>query len=488
MEASTKSMPARRSPLRLGRFSRDVLWYSLARIGPALLSGIGVFIFSRRFTPAEFGTYSVAYAAVAAVLVILTEWVAQPAARFYKEYAHSGRLPVYSSTLMRLVTVSLAATVVAALTFLAVGWELWGWQMALAAAFFLVLQALISMIMPILPASLDSRAFTMFQTMLPAIQMLFAVTLVSLFSPNPAWLMWGWVCAAAIVFPAAFFRVRRHLVFEEGAASRDSARFLRFGLPMLFWLLCAQLLNFADRFLIQYYRGSEEVGIYSVNYNLVSGIGAILGFPIVFAAFPLILDLWAQKRVAEIGGTLRRMTELYAFVAFGLLGLLMCEGGALGDYVVGPRFHEGMRIFVPVFAGMILWYSSMLGNKGLELAERPQIIMAIAMLSVGVNVLLNIAFIPKYGYVAAAYTTLASYAFYTTCIWLSVRSSIPWDIPWMGVLVYAVAMLLSAAAAAALPQDSIVWVVARLAVFGSLFCLGAILRWKDLRAAVALLS
>ncbi len=58
------------------------------------------------------------------------------------------------------------------------------------------------------------------------------------------------------------------------------------------WTSECRVLDLSDRFIIELFRGSEEVGIYSANYTLVNMGILFVATPLLSAAVPLIVDAW----------------------------------------------------------------------------------------------------------------------------------------------------------------------------------------------------
>ena len=71
----------------------------------------------------------------------------------------------------------------------------------------------------------------------------------------------------------------------------------------------------------------------------------------------------------------------------------------------------------------------MYGHKPLELLERTRSMLVMAVVCAAVNVALNIAFVPRWGYYAAALSTCASYALYPVLVFFVLPKSYPWRIP-----------------------------------------------------------
>jgi O-antigen/teichoic acid export membrane protein len=113
------------------------------------------------------------------------------------------------------------------------------------------------------------------------------------------------------------------------------------------------------------------------------------------------------------------------------------------DVLLGDEFRAGYVIHLPVAAGAVLWGASMLGHKSMEFAERTTLMLWDVLIAAVINVSLNLVLVPTFGYVAAAYTTLASYAVYVALIWWQARGLVPWDIPYRQVVLNVVAAIVS---------------------------------------------
>src|SRR5438045_605162 len=77
--------------ISITRFIKDTFRYSPASFLPAILGLIASAIFTRIFSPSEYGEYSLVLAVVGPLTIIATEWAAQPIGRFYAEYEKQGR-------------------------------------------------------------------------------------------------------------------------------------------------------------------------------------------------------------------------------------------------------------------------------------------------------------------------------------------------------------------------------------------------------------
>jgi O-antigen/teichoic acid export membrane protein len=458
----------------LWRFAHDVLSYLPQKIALSVISFLNVFLFTRLLSPEAYGVYSLVMAIIGPAVVLLTEWAAQPIGRYYSEYKMQ-RLPSYPATISTLLAITIFGGGIVAIGFLFFVGYRWGILMGIAAALLLFLQALHQLVLPIVPASLDPSFYGLVQVSRALLTLGLSVGLAFLIGPRPEFLLWGAVFGFVAVLPLLLRRVSREIgeLRLSFSSTPDLRRFARYGVPLMVWFFAAQLLYVGDRYVLQAFRGSAEVGIYSASYNLITGVAGFLGAPITMAAFPIIMHMWAHNRRDSLRQTLTTMTEWYLLLGIGLVGCTALGANLLLSLALGAAFREGYSVLLPVLAGQILWQASMLGHKGMELMERTYWMLILACIAAIINLVLNLILVPSYGYVAAAYTTLLSYGLYTFLIWVFSRRFVPWSIPFRSV-VLAMIIATSAAGIAQVVQSgsTVAQALLRILIFSSLYVTG----------------
>jgi O-antigen/teichoic acid export membrane protein len=214
-----------------------------------------------------------------------------------------------------------------------------------------------------------------------------------------------------------------------------------YGIPLIGWMLCSHVLQISDRYIIEAFRGSAEVGIYSANYNIVVMGFGLVSTPILLAAHPIIMDAWEHDRHDDIPRVIARFSRYYLIATAPVFAFVAVFSAEIVSLVLGETFREGHRIMPILLAGVLAWGMSMYGHKGLELAERTRTLLALIVLVAVTNVVLNLVIVPRFGYVGAAYTTVGSFLLYPALVYPITRSSIPWLIPWAGAVKVALCAL-----------------------------------------------
>ncbi|MBQ9859068.1 MAG: oligosaccharide flippase family protein [Clostridia bacterium] len=191
---------------------------------------------------------------------------------------------------------------------------------------------------------------------------------------------------------------------------------LKVCLPFAPHLLSMTVLNSTDRIMITAMRGEVENALYSVAYNVAMVVTLLLN------SLNSAYSPWLAHRLMDDDyASVRKVGKYYICLFLGLgLGLLLVAPEVLlimggQDYVVAKP------IMIPIAIGcMCQGLYTMFVN--IEQFYKKTVGMAVASATAAaLNYGLNLWLIPKFGYVAAAYTTLIGYLWLLAIHMLLVR-------------------------------------------------------------------
>lgn len=174
-------------------------------------------------------------------------------------------------------------------------------------------------------------------------------------------------------------------------------------LPMGAILAIFTIYNRMDTIILQYFKGSEAVGLYGVAYRVFEVL--VLGAAyFANSIFPLISNL-AGKNNAKLADVYRK-----SFVILLFLGVLV----AVANYFLAPlavailggqEFTASVMPLRILSLALIVSYFNHLNGYTLIALGRQWYSLAIAVIALVVNVSLNWVFIPIYSFQAAAFIT-----------------------------------------------------------------------------------
>ena len=179
---------------------------------------------------------------------------------------------------------------------------------------------------------------------------------------------------------------------------------LSFNIPLVPYYLSQVIFNQSDRLMINKICGRGDAAIYGVAYSLAT-ILVFIVTSIHSSYTPWIFEKIEKKEVVDNS---RVSLILSSIIAFMLLGIVMLAPEVV--YIMaGPNYSKAIWAVPPVAMSVLLLYYADLFDCILFFYESKIFLAIAAILSALINIVLNAIFIPMFGFVAAAYTTLASY-------------------------------------------------------------------------------
>ena len=186
--------------------------------------------------------------------------------------------------------------------------------------------------------------------------------------------------------------------------TKTETEIYRYSLPVVLMIVVNTALSLSDRFLIEYYLGYEDLGLYSAGFRLGSLIQlCTMGLLIVWPSKALKMKELDNSKV---------LISKYIFNVVILLSLLSLLFPILikqGYSLYYPKNYLESFVLVPIItmSFVVLALESYL-SIGIFYSKKTKIKLYLSAICLLVNILLNVIFLPLLGYVFAAYTTLLS--------------------------------------------------------------------------------
>ena len=228
----------------------------------------------------------------------------------------------------------------------------------------------------------------------------------------------GRVLVAAAV-NALLFSVLYIVIAKKGKHFFDKKYWiyaLKFNLPLLPHYLSQIILNQADRLMIDEYCGASFTAYYSVAYTLA------MVLQILNTSISGTMNPWIYKSIKEND-----------FKKIGNVSYIVLVLIAVANFVVVAAAPEFLVILAPEQYQVAVWvippvtvsvYFTFLYNLFATFEyyyEKTGYVMMASVSGAVLNVVLNAIFIPKFGFIAAGYTTLVCYILYAVAHYLFLR-------------------------------------------------------------------
>ncbi len=182
---------------------------------------------------------------------------------------------------------------------------------------------------------------------------------------------------------------------------------LQYSLPIVPHGISQVVLSVFDRIMIKDMVGSVEAGIYSFAYTIYTL------FKVVATSLENVWKPWVYEKMDKKDyESVRKNGVSYAFAMAILTSLVLMVSPELIKILGDREYWDSVDCVVPVVVGGYFAFLYTLPSTIEYFYGKTKFIAMGTMMAAGVNILLNYIFIPKYGYIAAAYTTLVTYILY----------------------------------------------------------------------------
>lgn len=203
------------------------------------------------------------------------------------------------------------------------------------------------------------------------------------------------------------------LLKEQGLARPDFnivKTYFPFCLPLIIPQLMAWVISLSDRYFISYFRGAEEVGIYSAAYGVPQFMGGI-NDAIWFVLLPVIFRLWNSGSQEEVKKYFTRAAKLYSM--FGIpaaFGIILLANPALTILSTAEVGQESWKVVPFICLSSICYVIYGYGADIYLVQRKTRQVALFVTTAAAVNAAGNYLLIPAYGILGAAIATLIAYA------------------------------------------------------------------------------
>lgn len=179
---------------------------------------------------------------------------------------------------------------------------------------------------------------------------------------------------------------------------------LLFNLPLIPHYLSAFVLNSSDKIMISYLINEESTAFYAVAYSIAS-IALIIWSAIDASLMPYTFQKLKENDHRSLN---KVVVSIMSVFSVGCLIVILLGPEAV--LLMGSKgYSEAAIVIPPVVGGVFFQIQYFLYSNVLYYYKKPRYVMVGSIIAALANLVLNYFCIKRFGYVAAAYTTLFCY-------------------------------------------------------------------------------
>jgi len=413
-------------------FIKDTLKYIPSILGPAVTGLLSVLIFSRLFDPDQYGDYILAMTTVNVMGIISYYWLNSAILRLLPKYIELQKTNIFCSSTLLLAIIGIALS--ASLSFIIIiglknliPQSLY--RLISLGVLLLLVISFYDMCLVTLTARRKIMAYGIFFIWRSLAPIVLGSIMVVFFNFGIEGLLWGNIFGLLIFIPFAYKIAFNESINIPADCSRSVAEeIIKFGFPLVPAVLSVWVLRLSDRYILEYYRNSYEVGLYSIGYDVSEKALHLVSAALMLASGPLIVYTWEKKGKQATEDFVEKLTRYYMLVSMPLVLMMCLLSNEILALISQPAYIEAWKIVPFISVSTFLVGLQWMGQRGLLLANKTDLIMYCYLGCGTVNIILNLFLVPRYGFIAAGATTLLSYALLLLVIGISTRKYFAWRV------------------------------------------------------------
>ncbi|HEX5009722.1 MAG TPA: oligosaccharide flippase family protein [Planctomycetota bacterium] len=187
-------------------------------------------------------------------------------------------------------------------------------------------------------------------------------------------------------------------------------------------------LHNADRYVLNGLRGEGDVGLYGFAYKLGLIPNFLLLTPFLMVWYPFIFSVGDAERQKEL---IARIAAYFLAVVTGAVLLISIFAPELVRLMAGkPEYLVAWPAVPWVCAGYWLWAAFQLAQTGFFIRKRTSTLPWLTGTAAAFNIVANLVLIPRYGWMAAAWITVATFLLLLVLTLRAVRPVFPVNFLW----------------------------------------------------------
>lgn len=286
------------------------------------------------------------------------------------------------------------------------------------------------------------------------VALVFGVTLALLWSRSANSLLIG-LCLGDLVALGigARFMKQRGLISPTSFDPPLLRHCLAFSLPLAASELATTLLGTADRVLIQYYLGSQQLGYYAAACAMAGYLQEALQVPLNLALVPLYIKTWHTQGVEETSKLVSQTLDFFLMACGLITAVSFSSARQLIVLISSHKYEPAYPLLGPLVVGFLLYASSTFLSAGFIIQKKTALLARLVAISFVVKTALNIVMLRRWELWGAVIPSIIGFALMTgLSAWYS-RQMLSIRVPVRHLLLYTGATIAATLAGNAFNSD-----------------------------------
>lgn len=401
-------------PSQIQKIFSDTIIYTIGSVFNRLLPFLLLPIYTLYFPPAEYGIFSLVYSFWFFVSVFYLYGMETAFQKLFLEAKDDSlKKKIYSSTLILIFSTSvffsiiiyfLSDTIASKIT----GSTSNGYLIRLL-AFILVADSLYRFPMILINSIQRSKLYSFLNSLAVVLNVAVNLILIIVYKQGIEAIFYSYLVSYTFLFIISLIPSLKYFNFSVSTDTvkdllKNAHLFLYYGIFLI-------SIDLIDRFILEYFKGSAEVGIYSASYRIGIVMNLVItGFKVAWT--PFFMNMKGEEGNKEVFSrvfTYFCYGGLVVFLLFSLLADDLVKINIAGYTLLNDKYWSGLVIIPYILLAYL--FSGLYLNLNVASFFRNKIKYLIISSGAGCisNIALNFILIPRYSITGAAIATMLSY-------------------------------------------------------------------------------
>jgi len=392
----------------------DTIWYFIGAAIPMTVLLIRSPIYTRIFSPADYGYYSLVNITFTYLTSLSFTWITSCAWRYYLQYKNTNNNKTYSQILSTLFLYSSIVLLMISGVWIIFTDNILLRKLIVFGFIFFSTNELINMMLVPIRIDGNSKLYNILHSTRAIISfcLLLSLTFIANIGIESFFLAGAIINLVYIgyifIYKTFNFRINLKILFLK-----ELKQYISYGTASLGINLCLYFLISSDRYILALYRDIGEVGVYNQIYNIAQ-VSLVAAINVYLAAInPKVFE-----KLESTDNDTNRLLSDFAYKTFFLFlpaALFMSIlAKPISIILLGPKFQYAYFLLPFIVFGVLFNGMNNFETSKFKFRNKIHTILVGAIIATVLNIGLNFIFIPKFGIVAAAAITTISYIF----LWL----------------------------------------------------------------------
>ncbi|GEK57698.1 hypothetical protein CHL76_01205 [Marinococcus halophilus] len=382
--------------------------YFIGKLIPAILSVLGVVIYTRLASPDSYGLFSLITVIVSLVNILFFQWLRSSFLKFYnnKDQIEKFNNTFFQSHIKVLLIVGSIAMILSIIFeyYFSIGvYFFFGFLM-------MVLLSVYEMFIIYYRSRLQPKIISQVQTLNKFLTII-VTTILLFYGAGVAGLLIGVASGNLLSILIFYFKSNLEIRKFSRDVNQDTKKeILKYGLPITFSFALGVAMQNIDKLMISAILGLNANGNYAVSYDLLHNLLYMIMTSISLAGLPLIFRKISEKGEKEGKKQFYNYSNMLFFISIPSVIGMIAIIEEFKNVMIGSEYNIPSELLILiVFATLFQGLKSYYFDIGLQISGKAKYFFLPSLIAITINIVLNYFLLNSYGINGAAFATTASF-------------------------------------------------------------------------------